>query len=595
VRYAGGKGGPGIDPSTVVATLRKDGVATPLAAPPFDAASSTLAIDAPSLGDGKYTIFVDAKDRAGQAAKTLRLVFWVEADAFDWHDTVIYMAMADRFQDGDTSNDPAPISGVDPRADYHGGDLAGITARINDGTFEQLGVRTLWISPFHQNPADAWPAADGVHQVSGYHGYWPIKPRTVDPRLGGEAALHALVTAAHAHGLRVLQDFVVNHVHKNHDYFAQHPEWFRTGCVCGTANCDWTTHRLDCMFAPYLPDVNWTLPDVNEQWDDDAVWWLDTFDLDGFRIDAVKHVEDVSIMNLTARIKGEFEATGLRVFTTGETAMGWTDCSLECNEAAGQYSTIARYIGPHGLMGQLDFPLYYAVPANVFWNDNKGMIHADYWTQASLWEYPADAIMTSYIGSQDTPRFITNATYRGQDAQHPASIPGNQWDNPAGPPTDAEPYARERVAMAWMMTTPSAPVLYYGDEYGEWGGADPNNRAMWRGGGTLSTNESTNLAWVRALGQARRGAPALRRGRYQSVTATEDVLLFARVSSATETALVAISRSPSAQTLTATLPATLPFGPGAVLHDRLGGADVAVTNGAVTVTLPARGAAILAP
>jgi glycosidase len=393
----------------------------------------------------------------------------------------------------------------------------------------------------------------------------------------------------------VLQDFVVNHVHKEHDYFQQHPEWFRTGCVCGTANCDWTTHRLDCMFAPYMPDVNWTLPEVNDQWDADAIWWLDQFGIDGLRIDAVKHVEDAATMNLATRIRRELEPGGTRVFLTGETAMGWSDCSLQCNEAAGQYSTIAHYVAPMQLDGQFDFPLYYAVPANVFWSDTKGMIHADYWTQASLWEYPAGSIMSPYIGSQDTPRFATLATYRGQDAQHPTSVPGNKWDNPAGPPTDSEPYARERVAMAWLLTIPGAPMIYYGDEYGEWGGADPNNRPIWRGGGTLSADETANLKWVRALGSARKELVALRRGKYASVTTTEDVLVFARVADSGETALVAITRANAPQSITATLPATLPLAEGTVLHDRLGGSDVTVTGGAVTLSIGARGAAILAP
>src|SRR5262249_9176769 len=155
---------------------------------------------------------------------------------------------------------------------------------------------------------------------------------------------------AHAHGIRILQDFVVNHVHQEHEYVKAHPEWFRTGCVCGQNGCDWTANRLECQFANYLSDVNWTLPEVVAQYSDDAVWWLDEFDLDGFRIDAVKHIEDIAVFNLTARIRQEFEAAGNRIFLTGETAMGWNDCGLSCN--ADQYGTINRYLGPFGLDGQ---------------------------------------------------------------------------------------------------------------------------------------------------------------------------------------------------------------------------------------------------
>src|SRR6202012_1666300 len=131
---------------------------------------------------------------------------------FLWSDSVIYMAMTDRFKDGDPSNDPPATTlgpnnttvTVDPREDYHGGDFAGVTAKIADGTLDQLGARVLWLSPFQTNPTDARPASDGLHYTTGYHGYWPIKAREVAPRWGGASALHTLVTQAHAHGMRVI-------------------------------------------------------------------------------------------------------------------------------------------------------------------------------------------------------------------------------------------------------------------------------------------------------------------------------------------------------------------------------------------------------
>lgn len=590
VRFHAGEGAPSIDPASVKLSLRRGETRTPLT-PTVDAAKQTIAIDASQLADGKYSVFVDANDRAGQKAQTLRLVFWIEASDFDWRDAVIYMAMIDRFKNGDTSNDAPPTAGVDPRADYQGGDLQGIRAAIASGALDKLGVRAIWLSPFHTNPSAAYPASDGTHQVTGYHGYWPKKAREVDARLGGDAALKAMVAEAHAHGIRVMQDFVVNHVHKEHEYFAQHPDWFRTGCVCGTSNCDWTTHRLDCLFADYLPDVNWTKPEVNAQFGDDAVWWLDTYDVDALRIDAVKHVEDASIINLTARVRDEFEAAGTRVFMTGETAMGWNGDTLAANQD--QYDTISRYIGPNGLDGQFDFVLYHGVSYRTFAYDQKGLLHADYWAQASGWEYPQGAIMTPYIGSQDTPRFVTLSSYRGQDAAHDPGVPGNQWSNIAGAPPNAEPYQRHRLALAWLLGLPGAPMIYYGDEYGQWGGADPNNRVTWRGDTQLAGEEATTLAFVQKVGSARRELAALRRGAYRPVFGTDDVLVFAR-QSGSDVALVALTRLAGA-TFTAPLPVTLPLAEGAVLHDRLGGADVRVSGGAVTITLGARGAAILAP
>ncbi len=504
------------------------------------------------------------------------------------------MAVTDRLKNGDTSNDVAPTPNVDHRADFHNGDLAGVKQVIDAGTLDQLGVRVLWLTPFNTNPKGPYLDSDGVDNVTGYHGYWPVKGREVDPRLGGSAALQALVKSAHAHGIRVLMDFVVHHVHQDHEYFAAHPEWFHQGCICGTNNCDWDSHRLDCVFTSYLPNIDWTVPAANEQMEADAVWWLDTFDLDGFRVDAVKQVPDAAVMNVATAVRREFEASGLRVFMTGETAMGWSDCGLSCNQW--QYDLISHYVAPWRLDGQFDFPLYYAVPMQVFSSDAHGMIHADYWSQASGWEYPNGSIMSPYIGSQDTPRFVTLATYRGQDPAHDPSIPGNKWSNVAGPPDSSEPYGRLRVAMSWLLGQPGAPMIYYGDEYGEWGGADPNNRADWRGdSATLSSDEQATLGLVRKLGQARKNLVALRRGAYVPVFASEPVLVFARQTTSGDVALVAVNRTGAPQSATFTLPPSLGIADGASLADALGGPTVKLAGQSMSITLPAWGQAILAP
>jgi glycosidase len=592
VAFAPGEARTQLDVSTVAASMRKDFVQNPIAA---TSDGTSITVDAPNLAVGKYTIFVDAKDRLGRAAPTLRIVFWVEAETFDWRDSLIYMAVTDRLKNGDTSNDVGATPNVDPRADFHNGDLAGVQQVIESGALDQLGIRTLWLTPFNTNPKGAYLDADGVDLVTGYHGYWPVKGREVDPRLGGTPALQSLVKTAHAHGMRVLMDFVVHHVHQDHEYVAAHPDWFHQGCLCGSDNCDWDSHRLDCIFATYLPNIDWTNTDASLQMESDALYWLDTFDIDGFRMDAVKQVPDAAVMNLSTAVRRAFEASGTRVFMTGETAMGWSDCDLSCN--AWQYDLISHYIGPWMLDGQFDFPLYYAVPMQVFASDNHGMIHADYWSQASGWEYPSNAIMSPYIGSQDTPRFVTLATYRGQDASHDPSIPGNKWTNYAGPPDSSEPYQRLRVALSWLLGQPGAPMIYYGDEYGEWGGADPNNRHDWRGGNpsALSADEQATLTLVQKLGQARKNLVALRRGAYVHVFASEAVVVFARVTTANDVALVAINRTSAAQPVTFALPPSLGIADGATLKDALGGSSATVAGQTITMTLPAWGQAILAP
>ncbi|MEZ4372859.1 MAG: alpha-amylase family glycosyl hydrolase [Polyangiaceae bacterium] len=559
---------------------------------PSTLTGDTIDLSLSGLGQGKHTLVVHVQDANGQLSDDLLLPFWIESSDFSWQDAVIYMALTDRFEDGDTGNDPGPTSGVtDARADWNGGDFDGLRARIADGTLDALGVRALWLTPFQTNPAGAYGAADGVHQVTGYHGYWPVEPRTVEPRLGGEVALKALVKEAHAHGIRVLMDFVLNHVHENHPYVTQHPDWFRTGCVCGTSGCDWTDKRLECLFTDYLPDVNWTVTAASEQFVDDAVWWLREFDLDGLRVDAVKHVEDAAIRNLATRVRQTFEGAGDRYFMMGETAMGWSDCSVDCNKS--QYDTISNYIGPYGLDGQFDFVLYHAVPYRVFAYQDKGLLHADYWTQQSQLQYPQGSIMTPFIGSHDSSRFVSISTYRGQSG-YDRSVAFNQWSNLPSAPPNSEPYARQRVALAWLLTLPGAPLLYYGDEYGQFGGADPDNRAMWRAPGALSSDETTTLNFTRKVGQARRELAALRRGDYRSLYATETFLAYARVYMG-QVAIVALSLDPNATSTQVSLPVSLGLSDGTSLTDRVNGGSLSVSGGKLTINLTGFGASILAP
>ncbi|HMR05749.1 MAG TPA: alpha-amylase family glycosyl hydrolase [Polyangiaceae bacterium] len=579
--------------ASVTGVLQHAGTETelPQSAISVDGTSVQVALD--GLADGKYTALLYATDEKGRQSEGARLVFWLEPEHFDWRDALIYMIVTDRFKNGDPSNDTGTTAGVqDARGDFKNGDLEGIRQKIADGTLDKLGIRALWLTPFQTNPTSAYLASDQTHMVTGYHGYWPVKAREVDPRLGGEAALKALVKEAHAHGIRILIDYVVNHVHEDHEYFKQHPDWFRTGCVCGTAGCDWTAQALECLFTPYLPDVNWSNNAAGEQFVEDAVWWLSEFDLDGIRVDAVKHVEDAAITNLSTRVRDEFEKGGTKYFLMGETAMGWSDCGLDCNKF--QYDTISRYIGKHALDGQFDFVLYHSVPYRVFAYDEFGMKHADFWAQASQAQYPSGSIMTPFIGSHDSQRFVSLATYRGQPGFE-QSIPHNQWDNLAGPPQDAEPYQRHRSALAWLMGLPGAPLLYYGDEYGEWGGSDPGNRAMWRDTNALSADEQAVLSLAQKLGTARRDVPALRRGTYRSLFATETVLVTARETPASGVAIVAVSRDPQATNSSVTVPPSLGLKEGQTLSDKLGGPSVTLTGGQLSVDLGAYAAAIFVP
>ncbi|MCH1443760.1 MAG: alpha-amylase family glycosyl hydrolase, partial [Candidatus Poseidoniaceae archaeon] len=335
-----------------------DGIPSEITGAEWDSSLLQWTFDLSNLSDGKHTIHLECYDVNGNEAYDLLVPFWIgEGSSFEWNDALIYMVMTDRFVNGNTSNDGNTTSAAHG-ADWLGGDFAGVTTMIESGYFSELGVNALWLSPFNTAATGTGKASDGVHDVSAFHGYWPTEARGIEPRLGTDSELKHLVEMAHDSGIRVMMDFVVNHVHEDHSYVQDHPNWFNAGCQCGTMNCDWTEHRLDCQFTSYMPDVNWKDRNASEQFISDALWWIETFDLDGARVDAVKHVEDLAIRNLVAQINQRFETVGTDYYLKGETAMGWSGHSLEANQE--QYGAINSYMGAEGLDGQADFVLYHA-------------------------------------------------------------------------------------------------------------------------------------------------------------------------------------------------------------------------------------------
>ena len=98
---------------------------------------------------------------------------------FTWHDAIIYSALIDRFDDGDKSlNKPIQQDSLFDKANYMGGDFQGIIYKLKQGYFDSLGITTIWLSPVYDNTNNAFREFPKPHRwFSGYHGYWPVKPR----------------------------------------------------------------------------------------------------------------------------------------------------------------------------------------------------------------------------------------------------------------------------------------------------------------------------------------------------------------------------------------------------------------------------------
>ena len=245
---------------------------------------------------------------------------------FIWENATVYFLLTDRFNNGDKANDLAYGRKDDAARlrGFMGGDLKGITARIKEGYFRDLGVTAIWLTP----PVEQIHAGtdEGTGKSYGFHGYWAKDFTTVDANLGTEADFRTFVDTAHAHGIRVILDVVMNHTGPVTEQDPVWPSsWVRTGPKCTYKDAPTT---IDCTLVENLPDIltnsnaNVPLPptlaakwkkegryerEVKEldaffkrtgyprapryylvKWHAD---WVRKYGVDGFRADTVKHTE----------------------------------------------------------------------------------------------------------------------------------------------------------------------------------------------------------------------------------------------------------------------------------------------------------------
>jgi alpha-amylase len=245
---------------------------------------------------------------------------------FLWDNATVYFLLTDRFSNAFTGNDLAYDRRADaaPLRGYMGGDLAGVINKINEGYFDSLGVNAIWITPPVEQIHDG--TDEGTGRSYGFHGYWASDFTSVDANLGTENDFRNLVEAAHARGIRVLLDVVMNHTGPVTDADPVWPkDWVRTAPMCTYK--DAKTY-IECTLVKNLPDfltesdapvqlperlmAKWQregrfeeeVKSLNEfftrtgyprapryyliKWHTD---WIRKYGVDGFRADTVKHVE----------------------------------------------------------------------------------------------------------------------------------------------------------------------------------------------------------------------------------------------------------------------------------------------------------------
>ncbi|MCX7884397.1 MAG: alpha-amylase family glycosyl hydrolase [Caloramator sp.] len=325
---------------------------------------------------------------------------------------IIYFIMTDRFCNGDTSND-YNVNKNDPFS-YHGGDFKGIISKLD--YIKSLGTTAIWITPVVEN------------EDKGYHGYWAKDFTKVDPHLGSMDDLKNLVKEAHKRDIKVIVDYVVNHTGHNSPYLTdgKHEGWFHP--KMDISNYD-DPKECENGWLSNLPDLNQENPKVKKFLINNALWWIKETKIDGMRLDTVKHVPKSFWREFTKAIKEKYP----NFYFLGEVWSGNPVFLEQYNEC--------------GIDGLTDYPLYYGIKSTFKpLGLTDGLISAIQQRDT----YLKPELNGIFIDNHDNKRFITDISENKEDYL--------------------------KLALSFIMTYPSIPVIYYGTEIAMEGDSDPDNR-----------------------------------------------------------------------------------------------------------------------
>ncbi len=430
----------------------------------------------------------------------------------DYASMILYFLMVDRFRNGDLTNDVKNTEDdLAPRANFHGGDLAGVLEQLKAGYFDDLGVTGIWLSPIIRNTPNAFHEYPAPHRrYSAYHGYWPISLTRIDARFGDEELLRELIGTLHERDMRLLLDFVSNHVHQEAPMIQAHPDW-KTDLMLADGRKNlrlWDEERLTTWFDEFLPSLDYSQKEVIDYVSDSALYWIEEFDIDGFRHDATKHIPNGFWLALSKKINQLNRERSDEVYQIGETF--------------GDRELIGSYVGSDKMDGQFDFNLYW-IAREVFAIDSVPFTKLVPSIRSSLAHYGHQHRMGNITGNHDLPRFMSLAS---------GDLGFNEEPGPAGWERDIEvsdtlAYRKMAMLAAFTLTMPGVPIIYYGDEIGMPGAGDPDNRRPMKFG-DLNRHEEQLRAIFKELIHLRKSEMSLLYGNWKLEEVSSERLVYSR-------------------------------------------------------------------
>ena len=372
---------------------------------------------------------------------------------------VLYMLMPDRFAKSETTDvpkkgktdlllNPYKEDRTQPSL-RHGGNLEGIRQHLD--YFNELGVTALWFTPVLENNSP-----DTENGFSTYHGYATTDYYRVDPRFGTNAQYRQLIAEAHAHGLKVVMDMIFNHCGFEHPWVSDMPtaDWFNLPQWLkeseGKSNPTGTSFQqtsykltpvmdpyaskvdmretVEGWFVPTMPDLNQKNPHVMKYLIQNSIWWIETVDIDGIRMDTYPYADRAGMAQWMRVLDAEYPNFN----TVGET---WV--TEPAYTAAWQKDSKLSPVNSY-LKTVMDFSFFDKLntakneETDAWWNGLNRIYNSfvyDY-----LYVNPSNVM--AFIENHDTDRFLGN----GKDT------------------------LALKQALALLLTVNRTPQLYYGTE-----------------------------------------------------------------------------------------------------------------------------------
>lgn len=492
---------------------------------------------------------------------------------------VMYLIMTDRFAQGEGTSDPPGIDRHAPRG-WHGGNFAGIEQHLD--YLKQLGVTAVWTTP----------VVDNEPMPQSYHGYAATDLYSIDPHFGTLADYRHLSEALHARGIKLVIDLAPNHIGVDHPWVKDPPapNWLH-GTLAQHRNMSSDFYRLlDPHAAPQewlgvttgwftdaMPDLNQENPLVETYLIQNALWWVETANLDGIRLDTFPYVS----RNFWHDFDAALHAADPRVTTVGE--IYHRDPEVVSFFAGGQTRCGAEGCIDTGLYTPFDFPVHFAL-SDVLAHGKPMTELADVLRDDSL--YPHPERLVPFIGNHDTPRFLTDA---GGSA------------------------AMLKLAQGLDLTLRGTPLIYSGDEIGMDGENDPDNRHDFPGGFAgdphnaftrtgRNAQQQDIFSWTSGMTALRKAHPALESGAEQNLFADNDAFAFVRTTAgekgcaaaeksdaAHERLLIVVNKAPSSKPIDLPLAGTALSGcTSFIAASPAAGPAVQLSNGALDIDVPAQ-------